>query len=57
MEYLIHFRINTAKRLLRYSNKSVKEIALDVGIADTPYFNRLFKRKTEMTPLAYRRNG
>ncbi|MED4344580.1 AraC family transcriptional regulator [Heyndrickxia coagulans] len=28
-----------------------------VGIADTPYFNRLFKRKTEMTPLAYRRNG
>ncbi|MCB8606572.1 hypothetical protein P9709_13215 [Heyndrickxia coagulans] len=26
-------------------------------MADTPYFNRLFKRKTEMTPLAYRRNG
>lgn len=57
IEYLIHFRINTAKRLLRYSNKSVKEIALDVGIEDPPYFNRLFKWKTEMTPLAYRRNG
>jgi len=57
IEYLINFRINIAKGLLRYTNKSVKEIAYEVGIEDTPYFNRLFKRKTEMTPLEYRKNG
>lgn len=57
IEYLINFRINIAKSLLRYTNKSVKEIAYEVGIEDTPYFNRLFKRKTEMTPLEYRKNG
>ena len=57
IDYLIHVRINVAKSMLRYTNKTVKEIAFDVGIDDSPYFNRLFKQKTDMTPLEYRRNG
>ncbi|HHU19684.1 MAG TPA: AraC family transcriptional regulator [Bacilli bacterium] len=32
-------------------------MAFEVGIGDAPYFNRLFKKKTDMTPLDYRKNG
>lgn len=57
IDYLINVRINTAKSMLRYTDKPVKEIAFEVGVDDAPYFNRLFKKKTDMTPLDYRKNG
>ena len=43
-----------AKRLLYYSNKSVKEIATELGYDDYPYFSRLFTKVTGMTALAFR---
>lgn len=43
-----------AKRLLYHSNKSVKEIAFDLGYDDYPYFSRLFAKVTGMTALAFR---
>jgi len=43
-----------AKRLLYYSDKSVKEIAADLGYDDYPYFSRLFSKVTGMTALAFR---
>lgn len=43
-----------AKRLLYHSNKSVKEIATDLGFDDYPYFSRLFTKVTGMTALAFR---
>ncbi|ADB36989.1 AraC family transcriptional regulator [Spirosoma linguale] len=43
-----------AKRLLYHSNKSVKEIASDLGYDDYPYFSRLFTKITQMTPLTFR---
>ncbi|WP_028298961.1 AraC family transcriptional regulator [Olivibacter sitiensis] len=43
-----------AKRLLYHSNKSVKEIATDLGYDDYPYFSRLFTKVTGMTALAFR---
>ena len=43
-----------AKRLLYYSDKSVKEIAIDLGFDDYPYFSRLFSKVTGMTALAFR---
>jgi AraC family transcriptional activator of pobA len=43
-----------AKRMLYHSGKSVKEIAADLGFDDYPYFSRLFKKITGMTPLAFR---
>ena len=43
-----------AKRLLYYSDRSVKEIAMDLGYDDYPYFSRLFSKVTRMTALAFR---
>jgi len=43
-----------AKRLLYHSQKSVKEIAAELGYDDYPYFSRLFTKAAGMTPLAFR---
>lgn len=43
-----------AARLLYHSNKSVKEIAHELGYDDHSYFIRLFSRVAGMTPLAFR---
>ncbi len=43
-----------AKRLLYHTNKSVKEIAFELGYENYPYFSRLFTKVVEMTPLTFR---
>lgn len=43
-----------AKRLLYHSDKSVKEIAVELGYDDYPYFSRLFTKVTGMTALTFR---
>lgn len=51
----IHERlVLEARRLLFHTNKSLKEIAFDLGFSDASYFNRFFKRETELTPAKYR---
>ncbi|TDL92619.1 AraC family transcriptional regulator [Vibrio vulnificus] len=54
-EYLINNRINQAKELLKYSNFSISEISLMVGIENVSHFINLFKKRTEDTPLVYRK--
>lgn len=54
--YLQRYRINQAKQLLRESQQSITEIALNVGFADSGYFSRLFHRETGMSPEAFRRS-
>lgn len=44
-----------AKRLLYYSDKSVKEIATELGYEDYPYFSRLFIKVTGVTALDFRK--
>ena len=43
-----------AKRMLYHSNKSVKEIAAQLGYEDYAYFSRLFKKITGMSASAFR---
>jgi len=43
-----------AKRLLYHSDRSVKEIAGDLGYEDHSYFVRLFAKVSGVTPLAFR---
>lgn len=43
-----------AKRELRYSDQSVKEIAFGLGFEDPAYFTRLFKKVEADAPLVYR---
>lgn len=45
-----------AKRLLYHSDKSVKEIATELGYDDYPYFTRLFTKVTGLTALTFRNN-
>lgn len=43
-----------AKRLLYHSDRSVKEIASELGYDDHPYFSRLFTKVAGMPPLTFR---
>ncbi|WP_194778365.1 helix-turn-helix domain-containing protein [Pararhodonellum marinum] len=53
-EYLHLEIIERAKYRLLNSNASVNEIAYGLGFEYPQYFNRLFKSKVGMTPLAFR---
>ena len=52
--YIQNLRIDTAKKLLESSGHSVDKIMEQVGYADISSFSRLFRRKTGLTPKAYR---
>ena len=43
-----------AKRMLRSTTLTVKEISHNLGFEDHAYFCRLFKKNTNMTPLEFR---
>jgi YesN/AraC family two-component response regulator len=53
-EYLNGRRIMKAKNLLRTSPRSITEIAVSLGFADSTGFGRIFKKLTGHTPSAYR---
>ena len=46
-----------AKRLLYHCDKSVKEIAFELGYDNYPYFSRLFTNISGMTPLTFRKKN
>lgn len=47
-------RMKKARTLLKNSNMTVENIAYTVGYQNVEHFNRLFKKKYEMTPIQYR---
>lgn len=55
LKYLIHLRINEAKRLLTTDlNLDIKTIGELVGYSDQYYFSRTFKHHTDHYPSEYR---
>lgn len=56
-EWISYTIILDAKRLLRSTTSTVKEIAHELGFEDHAYFSRLFKKNTALTPLEYRRTN
>jgi YesN/AraC family two-component response regulator len=54
--YLNRFRVNQAKELLAHTDKSITEIALDVGYSDSSYFSRVFRREAGLSPTDYRQS-
>lgn len=53
----IHQRIITeAKVLLRYTNRTSKEVAFSLGFNSPSHFSRFFKNKTGQSPSQFRRN-
>ena len=54
--FLSTYRIDHAKRLLRKTERSISEIALDSGYSSINTFNRTFRNFVGMTPSEYRRS-
>ena len=54
-DYLKKLRINAGKKLLLETDKTITEIALEVGEPDTKSFIRDFKKEFKVTPLKYRK--
>jgi len=46
--------INKAKIALRYTDKSIADIAFDLGFEEQTTFTRFFKRMTTITPSMFR---
>jgi AraC-like DNA-binding protein len=53
-EHLHRARVAAGKRLLLETTHSMKEIAIEVGYANSSRFGRYFKRLTSTTPTAFR---
>ena len=49
-DYLIHYRIAYAKKLLSVGGMSVAEVAYKCGFADPKYFSRVFKKIEGVSP-------
>jgi AraC-like DNA-binding protein len=49
-------RVEQAQRLIAAGDKSMLEIALELGFCSQSHFNKVFKKETGMTPALYRRS-
>lgn len=53
-DYVTARRMHQARKLLQTTSLSVQDVACRVGVPDVHYFNRLFKKSSEMSPREYR---
>lgn len=53
-DYTARTKITLAKRELRDTDKSISQIALDLGYMDSSYFIRVFRKLEGITPSRYR---
>jgi transcriptional regulator GlxA family with amidase domain len=55
IDYVQNLRVERAKRLLESSDRAVDEISYEIGYEDPAFFRRLFRRRTGLAPVQYRR--
>jgi two-component system response regulator YesN len=55
VSYLNGVRISKAQNLLASTNKSIVEVSHETGFCDQSYFGLVFRKRTRMSPLEYRR--
>jgi AraC-like DNA-binding protein/mannose-6-phosphate isomerase-like protein (cupin superfamily) len=55
MKFLRRHRMRRAQSLLRLTDRSVADIAAEVGYVDPYHFSRAFRGETGVSPTAYRR--
>ncbi len=53
--FIMREKTEEAKRLLRYSDKSLTAIALYLGFSSSSHFSRVFRKYTFLTPGEYRK--
>ncbi|MBL4674878.1 MAG: helix-turn-helix transcriptional regulator [Mucilaginibacter sp.] len=56
IQYQIQLKLEKAKEELVNSSNSVKEIAFSLNFESTQYFSNLFKEKTTLTPVEFRKS-
>ena len=54
--YLLNYRLEKAKELLCSTNNLVQQICDEVGIPDSAYFSKQFKKYSGESPLEFRKN-
>jgi len=54
IEYINDYRLNIAANLLVTTRMQITEVAVSIGITNLSYFNRIFRKKYNMTPKEYR---
>lgn len=54
-QFILNKKMTEAKRLLFFTDFSVKEIAFQLGFEDSSYFSRIFKQKTRYSPMEFRK--
>jgi transcriptional regulator GlxA family with amidase domain len=55
VEYLQRVKIESAKKALETSRKTINEVMYEVGYSDVKAFREVFRKVTGMSPLEYRR--
>ncbi len=53
-DYILHQRIDAARRLITLGDLPLQRVAIEVGLPDYNYFSRAFKRLAGVTPSAYK---
>lgn len=56
-QHIHHWIIEKAKEKLITTNATIAEIAYELGFEHPQSFNKLFKQKTNISPLTYRNSG
>lgn len=54
-EYILRVRVDAARTLLEETNRTISDIALEVGFTDHSHFIRSFKQLRGITPTQYRK--
>ncbi len=55
-QFLMNYRLETARELLTTTAKQISEICFAVGFCDLPHFTRVFKQLYGESPSNYRKN-
>lgn len=57
MHYLTGLRMNTAQKLLKTTNYSIRDISRMVGYQESSYFTSVFRKRHSCTPSEFRSLG
>jgi AraC-type DNA-binding domain-containing proteins len=56
-QYILQLKVQKTKELLSVTNKTIKEIACELGFESIDYFSTQFKKQTGQTPTQFRAMG
>ncbi|MNC51581.1 HTH-type transcriptional regulator CdhR [compost metagenome] len=54
IEYLNAYRITQANELLRFTDRKIADIAMEVGFGHISYFIKVYRKVMKTTPSRYR---